>query len=169
MSELFKALQELKEGKSEQDELLQEMARSLAYWHQVCLGETHQDTPERWDIRAKEILAKVKQHYGDIEETYMKGWRKGNELKKKRLDIKLKMAREEAKKQGFDEGVRKTTDAMDSTFASLLKEAKKQEKERERERILDLLQGLLEMSEKNKEPSIKVRMMSVLQALKEGG
>ena len=47
----------------EQDELLKAIARDLAYWHQVCKNETHQDTSERWSIRAKELLAKVKQHY----------------------------------------------------------------------------------------------------------
>ncbi len=40
--------------------------------------------------------------------------------------------------------------------------------EQEGERIIDLLQNLIELSEKNKEPSIKVRMMDILQALKEG-
>ncbi len=47
---------------SEQDELLYEIARNLAYWHQVCKDDTRQDTLERWVIRAGEILAKVKQH-----------------------------------------------------------------------------------------------------------
>jgi len=36
------------------------------------------------------------------------------------------MAIEQAKKQGFDEGVRKTTDAMDSTFSAQLEQAKQE-------------------------------------------
>lgn len=58
--------------------------------------------------------------------------------------------------------VTRRTDAILSLVSPLLAE----EARKERERIINLLQDLLEASERVKEPSIKVRMMNVLQALK---
>ena len=50
-------LAEVQKHRLDRPELRKKIARDLAYWHQVCMNETHQDTTERWLIRADQILA----------------------------------------------------------------------------------------------------------------
>lgn len=64
---------------------------------------------------------------------------------------------------GYPNGLTKDADDFAGHFVALIQQAK----DDERERILNYLQDLIELSEKVKEPVIKVKMMAILQFLKE--
>ena len=73
-----------------------------------CLADLHTDIFGHKAIAQAQRDADVKWYEGSIEEhiieetlqkAYMNGWRKGNELKQKRLGIKLKQAKEEVARE----------------------------------------------------------------------
>ena len=70
--------------------------------------------------------------------------------------------------RGFESGSsRKLLDWGQQIADAASEKAYEQGKKDERERLTNSLQELIEMSEKVKEPAIKVKMMAVLQSLKE--
>jgi len=86
------------------------------------------------------ILAKVQ---SKIEDEFIKAFASDYHKTHDKLHI---LEIEETYRKGFDEGVRRTTDAMDSTFSTQLEEAKTQE----RERILNLLSKIPKRFDHNK-------------------
>ncbi len=67
--------------------------------------------------------------------------------------------------EGIDEREWSSTDMADAILALIPDE--EAIRKQERERILTYLQDLIELSSKVDEPAIKVRMMDILQSLKE--